>query len=171
MTAFFAALSSIGAAPATPPPPVIRIPTVQTKKPVPRPMLTPSLALRRGMVKLTPQEAVMKAAEAAPRGIYGVFELEVRRAEQVGPNFFLNSELDYRDPRNLSVAIGPKAQAELRKAHGDDLGKGLKGKKLQILGYARRVRVDFTSNGRPSGKYYYQTHVPIGDARQIGLAN
>ena len=31
-------------------------------------------------------EAVMKAADAAPRPVYGVFELRVSRAEQVGPS-------------------------------------------------------------------------------------
>ena len=111
----------------------------------------------------------MKAADAAPRGVYGVVELDVHRAERVGPNLFINSEDDYRDPRNLSVEIGPLAQAALRERLGEDLRKALAGHKLLVLGYAHRVRIDFTIDGRPSGKYYYQTHVPVGDANQIEL--
>jgi hypothetical protein len=123
------------------------------------------------MIKLSPQEAIMKAADAAPRGVYGVFELDVSRAEKVGPNLFLNSEKDYRDQRNLSVAIGPKVQSELRQRYGEDLRTALLGRKLLVFGYARRVRVDFISGGRRSGKYYYQTHVPVGDVRQIELVD
>jgi len=123
------------------------------------------------MMRLTPPEAVIKAADAAPRGVYGVFELNIRRAEQVGPNFFLNSETDYRDQRNLSLTIGPNAQAALRKQYGADLGKALMGRKLLVYGFARRVRIDFTTRGGRSGKYYYQTHVPVGDVRQIELVD
>ena len=85
VSAFLAAL--IGT-PAAAPPPNITPPIVRT--PRARQPMTPSAALFRGMVKLAPQEAVIKAADAAPRGVYGVFELRVSRAEQVGPNFFLN---------------------------------------------------------------------------------
>jgi hypothetical protein len=144
--------------------PVIRTPAATIRL-----LSGPSEALRRGMIKLSPQEAIMKAADAAPRGVYGVFELDVNRAETVGPNFFVNSEKDYRDQRNLSVAIGPSAQSELRRRYREDLREAMLGRKLLVFGYPRRVRVDFISNGRRSGKYYFQTHVPVGDARQIEL--
>ena len=35
------------------------------------------------------------------------------------------------------------------------------------LRVSRRVRVDFTTNGRPTGKYYYQTHVQLGSAERL----
>lgn len=161
-------LLAFASAPPTHPPIIVIPPVVGTRREAP-PALSPSQALRRGMVRLTPPEAVMKAADSAPRGVYGVFELNVRRAEQVGPNFFVNSEKDYRDQRNLSIAIGPSALAALREQYGSDLEKALMGRKLLVYGYAHRVRVDFTTHGRPSGKYYFQTHVPVGDARQIEL--
>ena len=113
----------------------------------------------------------MKAADAAPHGVYGVFELAVRRAELVGTDFFLNSQDDYRDPRNLSVEIGPIAQEALRNRLGQDLDKALKGHTIRVLGYAHTVRIDFMSDGKPSGKYYFQTHVPVGSANQIELAD
>lgn len=155
----------IATAPAAPPPnitPVVRTPTARSP-------MTPSAAIFRGMVKLTPIEAVMKAADAAPRGVYGVFELRVSRAEQVGPNFFLNSEKDYRDQRNLSIRIDPRAMVALRTKHGDDLRTALMGKTIRVLGNARRVKVDFYSYGKRTDKYYFQTHVPIADARQIEI--
>jgi hypothetical protein len=37
-----------------------------------------------------------------------------------------------------------------------------------FFGLARRVRIDFTDDaGKPTGKYYYQVHVVVMDARQI----
>ena len=154
------------------PPPNITPPVVKTPPPPVgdrRRVLTPADALRRDMVKLAPQEAVMKATDAAPRGVYGVFEFDVSRAEQVGPNFFLNSEKDYRDQRNLSIAIGPRARDALLKQLGGDLRSGLVGKKIRVFGYAKRIKIGFTVKGRFTDKYYYQTHVPIGDARQIEI--
>jgi hypothetical protein len=170
VSSLFAFLIAVMATPPTaPPPPNLTPPIVRT--PTGRPPMTPSAAIFRGMVKLAPHEAVMKAADAAPRPVYGVFELRVSRAEQVGPNYFLNSEKDYRDQRNLSISIGPRALATLRTKHGDDLRAALMGKTIRVLGSARRVKVDFYSYGKRTDKYYFQTHVPIADARQIEIAS
>jgi len=38
---------------------------------------------------------------------------------------------------------------------------------IATSGTARRERIDFTANGAPTGKYYYQTHVRVSDAAQI----
>lgn len=112
----------------------------------------------------------MKAADAAPGGVWAVYDLTVRRSEQVGPNYFLGSEADYRDPRNLGIRLTRSAQASLRKSLGGDLGAALEGKRLLVLGSAKRVRVDFVDGrGRPSGKYYYQTQVAVMDARQVQI--
>ena len=151
--------------------PVAIPPVVVTPSMLHRAVPTPTQALYRGMVKLTPEEAVMKAADAAPRPVVGVFEFEVRRAEQVGPNFFIGSEGDYRDPRNLSARILPRALAELHARFGPDLSKAFIGRKVRVVGGAMRVRVDFIGNGQPTGKYYYQTQLPVGDANQIETAN
>ena len=141
VSSLFAFLAALATPPTAPPPPNITPQIVRT--PSARAPMTPSAAIFRGMVKLSPHEAVMKAADAAPRPVYGVFELRVSRAEQVGPNFFLNSETDYRDQRNLSISIGPSALASLRAKHGDDLRAALMGKTIRVLGSARRVKVDF----------------------------
>ena len=146
-------------------------PVVVTPNSIHHVVPTPSEALYRGMVKLTPQEAVMKAADAAPRNVVGVFEFEVRRAEQVCPNFFIGSEGDYRDPRNLSVRVLPQAMAELHARFGPDLSKAFISRKIRVVGAARRVRIDFVDHGRVTGKYYYQTQLPVGDANQIEFAN
>ena len=114
-------------------------------------------------------QAVMAAADAAPRGVAGTFRILVNRAEAVGPRLFLNSEKDYRDQRNLSVAIQPEALPLLRKRLGPDLRSALIGREIRVAGVARRTRIDFTNNGRPTGKYYFQTHVTVSSADQITI--
>ena len=43
----------------------------------------------------------------------------------------------------------------------------LKGKRILVSGTARTVRIDFLTDNRPTGKYYYQTHVRVDHASQI----
>jgi hypothetical protein len=120
------------------------------------------------MVRLYPEEAVMKAADAAPGFVTAVFDFAVRRTEQVGSDFFLNREEDYRDPRNISVVLDPDAQRQLRNSYGDDLSRYFVGHHMLALGTARRVQIDFIDDrGKPSGKYYYQTHIGIVSPRQL----
>jgi hypothetical protein len=130
-------------------------------------MPTPSEALASGVRQMTSVEAVIAAASASGAGVRGVFAMNVRRAEQVGPRFFLNSEADYRDQRSLAIAIQPWALPGLRARFGGDLRRALLGKDIRVAGFARRERIDFTVNGRATGKYYYQTHVAVTDARQV----
>jgi hypothetical protein len=61
--------------------------------------------------------------------------------------------------------------SELHARLGPDLSKAFIGRKVRVLGAASRVRIDFIGNGRPTGKYYYQTQLPVGDANQIETAN
>jgi hypothetical protein len=111
-------------------------------------------------------QAVLQAAAAPRMGVTGVFALTVRgtgRTEVV----HLNSEADYRDPRNLSIAVAPAAAAELERILGSRPENALKGKRILVSGTAKRTRIDFTVHGRATGKYYYQTHVRVTDASQI----
>ncbi len=80
---------------------------------------------------------------------------------------FLNSEVDYRDQRNLTVAVAPTAVAALQARLGGDPRVALKGRDIVVTGSAMRIRIVFSANGQPTDKYYYQTHVRVSDADQI----
>lgn len=115
---------------------------------------------------LTPVQAVFAAATAAPGATGGVFEFTVRATGRDGDCLYLNSEADYRDQRNLSIAVLPAVQQGLEQRFGP-LATGLVGRTISVRGAARRVRIDFTDAGSPTGKYYYQTHVVVGAPGQI----
>jgi hypothetical protein len=116
---------------------------------------------------LSPVQAVMMAAEAAPKGVDGVFEMEVRGSGRDRFRSYLNSEADYRDQRNLTIALSPAAVEGLRQRLGADPVDALRGRRIVVTGTAQRVRIDFLGNGLPTGKYYYQTHVRVDDAAKV----
>lgn len=116
------------------------------------------------------RDAILAAADAAPGSVSGTFVLEVRASGRQSGRIFLNSEKDYRDQRNLTVAIQPTVFESLRRRLGDWPDVALAGKLIHVRGAARRVRIDFLDNhGRPSGKYYYQTHINVTQANQITI--
>ena len=117
--------------------------------------------------EMSARDAILAAADAAPRAVPGRFILPVRASGMDNGRLYLNSEYDYRDQRNVSVSISPRAIVQLQRLYGTDPGAALRGRTLRIEGAARRVRIDFTGNGRPTGKYYYQTHIDVLDAAQI----
>ncbi len=115
---------------------------------------------------IDPGQAVLRAAGAPRLGITGVFALTVKATGRTN-KVHLISEIDYRDPRNLSIAVTPEAANQLEEALGAPPEVLLRGKRILVSGTARRTRIDFMIDGKPSGKYYYQTHVQVTDASQI----
>lgn len=121
----------------------------------------------RGWIE--PVDAVRAANEDPGNGVRGEFIVTVRATGAELGRVFLNSEADYRDQRNLTVNLSAVIVPELEQRLGVPLAD-LRNRRLVVRGIARRVRIDFISEGRPSGKYYYQTHVRVDDARQIRFA-
>ena len=133
--------------------------TGMTAQPVPR---EPAI--------LSPREAVLAAADAAPAAISATFALRVQRAERVQQRLYLNSERDYRDQRNLTIRVEQGAIRELTARYGEAPERHFLGRDILVRGAAQRTRIDFMGDrGRPTGLYYYQTHVVIRDADQISV--
>lgn len=116
-----------------------------------------------------PVEAIQSAAAAAPRAVVGVFVMRVSGAGRQDGNIYLNSEADYRDQRNLTVAFHPAAAESFIAQYGTAPDTFLVGKRIAVSGGARRVRINFSIDGRPTEKYYYQTHVNVWNSRQIRI--
>jgi hypothetical protein len=55
-------------------------------------------------LRLTPEQAVFNAA-GSPHGVSGTFEMVGRSTGTDHHGLYLNSELDYRDQRSLTVAV------------------------------------------------------------------
>ncbi|WP_174273181.1 hypothetical protein [Sphingomonas bacterium] len=110
----------------------------------------------------------MRAA-SQPQGVTGTFGLTVRAVGEQGGVFYLNSELDYRDQRNLSIAIPADLYADLAARLGGSPREKLLGKHIEVTGVARRVTIFFLANGRRTDKYYYQTHIELHSLDDLKL--
>lgn len=118
---------------------------------------------------MTPPIAVMMAAATAPGAIGGTILMTVRASATTGGVLYLNSEADYRDVRNVSVAVPAGVTKQLAARWGSAPGRFLQDRRIRVRGYAQRVRIAFLANGRATGKYYYQTHVVLQSPQQIDL--
>jgi len=113
-------------------------------------------------------EIIRDAASSAPDKVSGEYTLKVKAAGSQGHFLYLNTEDDYRDQRNVSIALSPKAINDLSKRYGSDLERFFVNKTLKIKGEAQRVKIHFMrAPGVPSTKYYYQTHIRITDMSQL----
>ena len=129
-------------------------------------MIVAAQAPRTSPLRLSPAQAVMNAAEM-PGGIGGVFEMVVRATGRQGRFLYLNSEADYRDPRNLTIAIAPPEERALAERLGGPVETTILRKVVAVRGVAKKTRIDFTADGRPTGKYYFQTHLNLASARDL----
>ena len=118
---------------------------------------------------ITPEIAIMQAANAAPDGVPGTFFMLVQGTGSGEDRYFLNSQPDYRNQRNLTIVLSPQAHRQLVERFGGDPLVALTGKEVVVRGTAIRTRIDFFANGRPTNKYYYQTRVQVTDAEQISV--
>ncbi|WP_329740565.1 hypothetical protein [Dyella sp. A6] len=112
-------------------------------------------------------QAIDRAAAAAPYGVPGRYTLVVRSVGHAKGLVYLDSQRDYRDQRNVSVVLYPNAQAQLRARLGGPLAKTLEGHRIVVVGAARQVKILFMDNGHTTGKYYYQTHIPVTRGNQV----
>ncbi|WP_407352514.1 hypothetical protein [Luteimonas sp. R10] len=119
---------------------------------------------------IEPVDAVRAANDDPLNGVRGHFVLTVKALNSYSDRTFLNSERDYRDQRNLTVKMPTSMVPSLEQRLGVGL-QGLKNRRLVVLGVAKRVRIDFLADGRPTGKYYYQTHVQVDSPTQVSFAD
>lgn len=136
------------------------------------PVLRAMRDVRRGEL-LSPMLAVLAAAELADEdaseGFAGIFAFKVAASGRQSDNIYLNSQADYRDQRNLSVRFTAKSAEAFHALHGGDPDTVLDGKWITVVGIARRTRVDFSTGGLPTGRYYYQTQVSVSDAADVRI--
>lgn len=119
---------------------------------------------------IQPVDAVRAANDDPLYGVRGEFVLTVKALASDQRRSFLNSERNYRDQRDLTIEMPTHMLPALQKRLGVPF-KNLENRRLVVMGVAKRVRIDFDINGRPSGKYYYQTHVRVDSPTQIRFAD
>lgn len=105
--------------------------------------------------------------ENAPRGVKGTFQFPIKAAGSQNSVIFLNTETNYRDRRNISVAIHPKLIDALTIKYGVSPEIFFINKTVEVTGEAKRVKIHLAVDGRKTTKYYFQTHVRVTSLNQI----
>lgn len=118
-------------------------------------LASPASAARQQLDTLTPAQAISRAA-ASPKPVRALFQFKVLSAAKSRDGFYLDSEKDFRSPRNLGVAIKASAVPGLTKKYGPDLKAALVGKTVKIIGQVQRVSVG--KNGSASATRIEVTH-------------
>jgi hypothetical protein len=77
----------------------------------------------------------------------GAFGLTVKSVARVGSVMYLNSEVDFHDPRNITVAVLPEARDEMARFFHDAPDNHLLNKQIFVVGTVRRVQVPITTYG------------------------
>lgn len=115
---------------------------------------------------------IIALAEAnAPYGVKGAFELPIKTTGTQGTSTYLNTEQDYRDRRNITVALDFKVSRKIAEKYGMPPEDYFKNKTIKVTGEAKRVKIYFIANGRQTQKYYYQTHIRVRSLDQIKIVS
>lgn len=115
---------------------------------------------------ISPAEAVQWAAASRPYGKSGAFSLRVQSISTRGELTFLNSELDQRDTRNLSIALPANVVQKLETQYGP-LSTAFIGKSISVNGVAKQIPVTLMRDGERTVTFYLQTEVRASDPKKI----
>ncbi|PKI16034.1 hypothetical protein [Colwellia sp. 12G3] len=118
-----------------------------------------------------PSTDVMRLIEQtelnAPDGIRGTFQFSIKASGVERKVVYLNTELDYRDRRSITVALHPKTIAAFTKKYGSSPEAYFINKNIEVTGKAKQMKIWFISNGKRTEKYYFQTHIRVNSINQI----
>jgi len=103
----------------------------------------------------------------APDGVAGTFQFSIKASGIKSGVVYLNTEIDYRDRRNITIALHPKLISALTKKYGSAPDSYFINKTIEVTGEAQRMKIDFVSNGKITKKYYFQTHLRVTSLKQI----
>jgi len=106
------------------------------------------------------------AEEKAPEGVEGSFTMYIQSTGRHG-DVFLNSQLDYRDRRNLTVTIDEETGKKLSQIYGYPPEVYFLNKKVKVDGSAYRAKIWLYINEKQTHEYYYQTRIYVTSPDQI----
>ena len=105
--------------------------------------------------------------DKAPDGIKGTFQLAIKASGNQRGFIYLNTETDYRDRRNITIAIHPKLIDAFTQKYGESPELYFINKTIEVTGEAKRMKIFFFSMGQITKKYYFQTHIRVDSLNQI----
>jgi hypothetical protein len=112
-------------------------------------------------------QLIEQAKRRFPEVVRGSFKIPIKATGSQQGVVYLNSNLDYRESTNLTIALNPSTVIALTKMYHSSPDVYLKNKMLEVTGKVERVRIYKYENGKRTKKYYYQTHIRVTSIDQI----
>lgn len=110
---------------------------------------------------------IAQTEEKAPEGVQGTFQFAIKASGVKSGVVYLNTEMDYRDRRNITVSLPPNLIHAFTEKYGTSPGSYFINKTIEVTGEAKRLKIYFISSGRVTKKYYFQTHLKVTSLKQI----
>ena len=112
-------------------------------------------------------QLIEKAKRKHPEEVRGTFQIPIKATGIQGGVIYLNSDLDYRDPKSIAVALQASTIESFTKAYGSSPDLYLLNKTIEVLGEAKRVKIYIFQNGKKTKRYYYQTHINVTNIDKV----
>ncbi|KFZ38018.1 hypothetical protein HR45_05765 [Shewanella mangrovi] len=114
-------------------------------------------------------DVIAAAAAAAPQGVPGNYTFFVKAIGHSHPFFYLNTEEDYRDQRDITIVLPEPLLIQMGFKNTPAVEQYFLHKRIKVSGVAKREKIVFSHDGKPSSKYYYQTHILIEQPEQLSV--
>ncbi len=126
---------------------------------------TPEVALKSQSTDVI--QLIEKAERRYPEGVRGTFQLPIKASGTQRGMVYLNTDLDYRDPKNITVALFPATIDAFAETYGASPDSYFIDKTIEVTGKVERIKIYTYKNGKRTKKYYFQTHIKVNSIEQI----
>ncbi|WP_019028078.1 hypothetical protein [Colwellia piezophila] len=114
-------------------------------------------------------QLIEKTKRRYPEPVRGTFQIPIKASGFINGVVYLNSDVDYRDPKNITVVLLPSTVESFAKAYHSPADAFFIDKTIQVTGKVVRVRKYLYINNKRTRKYYYQTHIHVSSLEQVKL--
>ena len=112
-------------------------------------------------------QLIEQAKRRFPESVRGTFKIPIKATGIQNGIVYLNSNLDYREPTNITLALAPSTIKEFAKTYNSSPSSYLKNKTLEVTGKVERIKIYMYESGKRTKQYYFQTHIKVTAIDQI----
>jgi len=112
-------------------------------------------------------QLIEKAKRRFPEPVRGTFQIPIKATGIKNGVVYLNSNLDYREPTNITLALATSTIEAFTNYYNSSPDLYFKNKMLEVTGKVERIKIYMYKNGKRTKKYYFQTHIRVISIEQI----
>jgi hypothetical protein len=102
-----------------------------------------------------------------PEPVRGTFQIPIKATGSQNGVVYLNSNLDYREPTSITLALAPSTIAAFTSTYNSSPDVYFKNKVVEVMGQVERIKIYKYKNGKRTKKFYFQTHIRVTSIDQI----